>query len=74
MPYIHPGALFIFLDYGEKENMDLAERFSISTKKDDHPTYLLFLQGREEPIKYMGDEHDADDITKFVMKEAGTLI
>lgn len=53
--------------------MDLAERFNIPVKKEDHPTYLLFLQGQEEPIRYTGDETDADDIKKFVMKESGTI-
>ncbi|KAH3891919.1 hypothetical protein DPMN_016029 [Dreissena polymorpha] len=59
-------------DYGDKENVDLAERYSIPIKKEDHPTYLLFLQGQEKPIRYDGDEKDADDIKKFIMKESGT--
>ena len=53
--------------------MDLAERFSISTKKDDYPTYLLFLQGKDDPIKYTGDAKNADQINKFLMKESGIL-
>lgn len=53
--------------------MDLAERFNIPVKKEDHPTYLLFLQSQEEPIRYTGDETNADDIKKFVMKESGTI-
>ena len=60
-----------FIDYGDKDNMDLAERFSISTKKDDYPAYLLFLQGQDEPIRYKGDAKNADDIKKFLMKESG---
>ncbi|KAL4223166.1 Endoplasmic reticulum resident protein 29 [Mactra antiquata] len=58
-------------DYGDKDNMDLAERFKISTTKEDYPTYLLFLQGKDEPVKYTGDALDAGDIKKFVMKESG---
>ena len=51
--------------------MDLAERFEISTKKDDYPAYLLFLQGKEDPIRYTGDAKNSDDIKKFLMKESG---
>lgn len=58
-------------DYGDKDNLDLAERFSVSTKKDDYPTYLLFLQGKSEPVKYTGDYKSADSIKKFLMKESG---
>ena len=61
----------MFSDYGEKENMDLAERFEVSTKKDDYPSYLLFLQGKDEPIRYTGDAKNADQIKKFLMKESG---
>ncbi|XP_052797761.1 endoplasmic reticulum resident protein 29-like [Mya arenaria] len=61
-------------DYGEKDNMDLAERFKVPTNKDAHPTYLLFLQGRDEPVKYEGDKLQADDIKKFIMKESGLWI
>ena len=62
-----------FIDYGDKDNLDLAERFSVSTKKDDYPTYLLFLQGKAEPIKYTGDYKSADQIKKFLMKESGLI-
>ena len=69
---IHDINLLLYLiDYGDKDNMDLAERFSISTKKDDYPAYLLFLQGQDEPIRYKGDAKNADDIKKFLMKESG---
>ena len=54
--------------------MDLAERFSVSTKKDDHPTYLLFVQGKVSPIRYTGDKQSADDVVKFLMTEAGTKL
>ncbi|ESO97328.1 hypothetical protein LOTGIDRAFT_214161 [Lottia gigantea] len=56
-------------DYGDKDNTDLAERFGI--KKDKHPVYKLFLQNKDEPIDYTGDNLNSDDIKKFVMKESG---
>ncbi|XP_050409963.1 endoplasmic reticulum resident protein 29 [Patella vulgata] len=56
-------------DYGDKDNMDLAERFNI--KKENHPVYKLFLQNKETPIDYTGDFKDADEIKKFIMKESG---
>ena len=60
----------IFLDYGEKENSDLAERFGI--KKEDFPHYKLFVQGRD-PVDFTGDETKADEIKKFLIKETGKL-
>ena len=51
--------------------MDLAERFSVPTKKDEHPTYLLFQQSKDKPVKYTGDKLDADELKKFIMKETG---
>jgi len=56
-------------DYGEKENSDLASRFDI--KKDDFPEYRLFVQGKDEPVAYTGDEARSDDIKKFIVKESG---
>ncbi|XP_045172032.1 endoplasmic reticulum resident protein 29-like [Mercenaria mercenaria] len=58
-------------DYGDKDNVDLAERFNVPTNKDSLPVYLLFQLGVEQPIRYTGDNLDADDIKKFVMKESG---
>jgi len=56
-------------DYGDKDNSDLAERFSV--KSDDFPEYRLFLNGKTEPVAYTGDEAKADDIKKFIVKESG---
>ncbi|KAJ8312306.1 hypothetical protein KUTeg_009679 [Tegillarca granosa] len=56
-------------DYGDKDNMDLAERFNV--KKEDYPVYLLFLQGQAIPIKYTGDVKSADEIKKFLMNKSG---
>jgi len=59
------------VEYGDKENSDLASRFNIN--KDDWPEYRLFLQGKSEPIVYTGDEARADDIQKFIVQESGKL-
>jgi len=57
------------VEYGDKENSDLADRFDI--KKDNWPEYRLFLQGQSEPIAYTGDKTRADDIQKFIVQESG---
>lgn len=67
--FIHWILFNYILDYGDKDNMDLAERFNV--KKDDYPVYLLFLQGQDEPIKFTGDAKSSDDIKKFLMNKSG---
>ena len=57
------------LDYGEKENHELAERFGLT--KEDFPAYKLFIQGRDEPATFTGDVKSADAIKRFIMKESG---
>lgn len=37
-------------DYGDKENVALAERFKVV--KEDYPVMLLSLQGKSEPVRY----------------------
>jgi len=59
------------VDYGEKENADLAERFGIKT--DDFPEYRLFIKGQGSPISFQGDEAKADEIKRFVVKETGSF-
>jgi len=59
------------VEYGDKENTDLAERFNI--KKDDWPEYRLFIQGKSEPVVYSGNKARADDIQKFIVQESGKL-
>ncbi|XP_041350337.1 endoplasmic reticulum resident protein 29-like isoform X7 [Gigantopelta aegis] len=56
-------------DYGDKDNADLAEKFGV--KKENHPVYKLFIQGRDDPVDYKGNSKNADDIKKFIMKESG---
>lgn len=58
-----------FVDYGEKENADIAEKYGV--KKDDFPVYKLFVKGKDEPVTYTGDVKNADDIKKFLIRESG---
>jgi endoplasmic reticulum protein 29 len=37
-------------DYGDKENVDLAERYKVV--KEDYPVVLLFLQDQSQPIRF----------------------
>lgn len=55
-------------DYGEKDNLDLAEKYGV--KKEDFPKYKLFIKDEFEPIDYHGNVKDANEIKRFVMKEA----
>jgi len=58
-------------DYGEKENTDLAERYSV--KKEDFPVMKLFIAGKPEPVDYEG-EFTQDQIKTFVRKYADVYI
>ncbi|XP_064459845.1 endoplasmic reticulum resident protein 29-like [Ornithodoros turicata] len=58
-------------DYGDKDNMDLAERYGV--KKDDFPVLKLFLSGQNDPVAYTG-EFKADDIKGFLKKHAGVKL
>lgn len=53
-------------DYGDMENKDLADKFSV--KKDDFPVVKLFLNGDlENPIQYPSDaDFTADNLKQFV--------
>lgn len=55
-------------DYGEKDNLDLAETYGV--KKEDFPKYKLFIEGEIGPIDYHGNVKDANEIKSFVMKES----
>lgn len=60
---------FNFPDYGEKENLDLAERYGVI--KEQFPVYRLFLNGDLDGVLYKGDTKNANDIKSFLMSEAG---
>jgi len=52
-------------DYGEKENEDIAKKYSVT--KADFPAYKLFLKGKSKPIDYTGDNTD-EDLKLFLTK------
>ena len=61
-------------EYGDKDNSDLADKFSIKT--DDFPQYRLWKKGMtstDEPIKFSG-EKKADEFLRFVQEKAGAWI
>jgi len=61
-------------EYGDKDNSDIAERFSI--KSDDFPQYRLWKKGMAasvEPIKFTGAKK-ADEFLRFVQEKAGAWI
>ena len=62
-------ALLWFTDYGDKDNIDLGERFEV--KKEDFPVYKMFVKGTKDPITYTGDTTNADKIKKFIMETSG---
>ena len=51
------------VEYGEKENDDLRERYNIN--KEDFPVYKLFKQNEATPIDFTG-EIKVDELSKFV--------
>ncbi|GAV05815.1 hypothetical protein RvY_15890 [Ramazzottius varieornatus] len=58
-------------DYGEKRNMDLAEKYGVG--KDDYPQLKLFIRGNPEPINYTGN-WQADEIKRFLKTRGGVWI
>merc|ERR1719217_556936 len=61
-------------EYGDKDNSDIAERFSI--KSDDFPQYRLWLKGKSsstDPAAYKGDKK-SDAFLRFVQAEAGVWV
>jgi len=61
-------------EYGDKDNADIAERFSIKT--DDFPQYRLWLKGSgsdKSPVVYSG-EKKSDAFLRFVQEKAGVWI
>lgn len=58
----------VTIEYGEKENEDLRERFVIN--KDDYPVFKLFKQGQKEPTDFT-QSVTSDDLGRFVRLESG---
>ena len=58
----------VTIEYGEKENEDLRERFAIN--KDDYPVFKLFKQGQKEPTDFT-QSVTSDDLGRFVRLESG---
>lgn len=61
--------MICFVDYGEKENVDIVEKYGV--KKDDFLVYKLFVEGKDELVIYIGDVKIVDDIKKFLIRELG---
>ena len=60
-------------EYGDKDNSDIAEKFSIKT--DDFPQYRLFLKGKDSaaPVVYKGDKKE-EAFMRFAQSEAGIWV
>ena len=61
-------------EYGDKDNSDIAERFSIKT--DDFPQYRLWKKGvgcSAEPLKYTG-EKKSEAFLRFAQAEANIWV
>lgn len=58
-------------EYGDKDNSDLAERYSIKT--EDFPQYRLWKKGSKEPIVFKGDKKE-DGFLRFAQTEADVWV
>jgi hypothetical protein len=61
-------------EYGDKDNSDIAERFSIKT--DDFPQYRLWKKGSDaskDPVKFSGDKKN-EEFMKFIQTNAGVWV
>jgi len=61
-------------EYGDKDNADISERFSIKT--EDFPQYRLFMKGSGSsttPISYTGDKK-YEGFLRFVQEKAGVWV
>lgn len=56
-------------DYGDKENVNLAEKYGIV--KEDYPVLLLFQEGKPDPIRYKVTK---DDILSIVINMNNCVI
>ena len=59
-------------DYGEFDNMDLAERFAID--KDNYPVVKLFVRGKEDPIDFTAKDFSEDSLRTFLRKHSDVYI
>merc|ERR1719337_426276 len=61
-------------EYGDKDNSDIADRFSIKT--DDFPQYRLWKKGSDaskDPVKFSGDKKN-EEFMKFIQTNAGVWV
>lgn len=58
-------------DYGDMENMDLAERFGVV--KEDFPRVFLFVSGKDEPVQFDG-QFTAEELKKFIRRNSNAYI
>merc|ERR1719217_851554 len=61
-------------EYGDKDNSDIAERFSIKT--EDFPQYRLWVKGSDaskDPVKFSGDKKN-EEFMKFIQTNAGVWV
>ena len=55
------------LDWGEKENQDLMDRFGV--KKEEYPVFKLFIKGKD-PVNFNGDLTE-NKLLKFTQENTG---
>ena len=65
---VFPFVMWFLLDYGDKDNEDLRERFEV--KKEDYPVFKLFKQGQKETVDFT-QSVTSEDLSRFVKLEAG---
>ncbi|XP_042203339.1 endoplasmic reticulum resident protein 29-like [Homarus americanus] len=58
-------------DYGDMENMDLAERFGVT--KEDFPKVKFFVNGKDKPFDFDG-EFNAEELKKFIRRHSEVYI
>lgn len=58
-------------DYGDMENVDLAERFGVD--KEQFPHVLIFVKGKDEPIAFHG-EFKNEELKKFIRQNSEVYI
>lgn len=58
-------------DYGDMENMDLAERFEV--QKEDFPKVMLFVSGKDDHVVFDG-EFNAEELKKFIRRHSEVYI